>query len=160
MSKNSASFWRAARNNLGMPECPADVSEPQYADLVFFRGCYVRLRTVRRILIEVIHTFSTRSVEPLPLELSASLLVYECAPNASKNSAFSVRFFQYMLICALSFQREIDLLCDDRNWGTALTTLSGFDDRMQVLDCLPSHHKAGRGKCECDFVLQVCWVIT
>ena len=41
MSKRSLPIWRTAREALGMPECPPDLSEPQYADLVFFKGCYV-----------------------------------------------------------------------------------------------------------------------
>ncbi|KAH8108785.1 hypothetical protein DFH11DRAFT_1631329 [Phellopilus nigrolimitatus] len=41
MSKQSKSIWRAARQSLDMPECPSDLSEPEYADLVFGRGCYL-----------------------------------------------------------------------------------------------------------------------
>ncbi|KAL5490579.1 hypothetical protein ACEPAI_5412 [Sanghuangporus weigelae] len=38
MSRDSKPVWRAARENVGLPECPEDLSEPQYADLVFGRG--------------------------------------------------------------------------------------------------------------------------
>ena len=42
MSKNSASIWKEARNAIGCPECPQDLSEPQYADLCFSdEDCYV-----------------------------------------------------------------------------------------------------------------------
>ncbi|TDL20496.1 hypothetical protein BD410DRAFT_707754, partial [Rickenella mellea] len=31
MSKRSRQIWRAAQHNLGLPECPPDICEPQYA---------------------------------------------------------------------------------------------------------------------------------
>lgn len=40
-SKNSKSIWRAARNAIKLPECPSDLSEMQYADLLFSKGCYL-----------------------------------------------------------------------------------------------------------------------
>ena len=42
MSKVSAPVWAASRNGIGLPPCPPDLSEPQYADLLFSKGCYVR----------------------------------------------------------------------------------------------------------------------
>ena len=41
MSKDSKSVWRRVRENLELPDCPDDLSEPQYADLLFGKGCYV-----------------------------------------------------------------------------------------------------------------------
>ncbi|TFK68225.1 hypothetical protein BDN72DRAFT_960384 [Pluteus cervinus] len=41
MSRNSISVWRAARSNLpGMPECPPDMTEPEYANLAFDPRCH------------------------------------------------------------------------------------------------------------------------
>ena len=43
MSRNSASMWKAARANVeGLPDCPAHLSEPAYANLAFFPYCHVR----------------------------------------------------------------------------------------------------------------------
>lgn len=43
MSKSSAFIWRAARRQVkGMPDCPADLSEPAYANLAFYAHCHVR----------------------------------------------------------------------------------------------------------------------
>ncbi|KAH9895120.1 hypothetical protein C8Q73DRAFT_487803 [Cubamyces lactineus] len=40
MSRDSALFWRAAREQVhGLPECPAFLSEPQYANLLFSSFC-------------------------------------------------------------------------------------------------------------------------
>ncbi|KAF8177607.1 hypothetical protein BJ912DRAFT_1045683 [Pholiota molesta] len=41
-SRSSISVWKAARANIipAMPDCPDDLSEPQYADLVFGKGCH------------------------------------------------------------------------------------------------------------------------
>ncbi|EJC98196.1 uncharacterized protein FOMMEDRAFT_23771 [Fomitiporia mediterranea MF3/22] len=39
-SKKSENIWHAAREALEMPECPPDLSEMQYADLVFGKHCY------------------------------------------------------------------------------------------------------------------------
>ena len=41
MSRSSAPFWRAARQQLELPECPPHLSEPAYANLVFFFHCHV-----------------------------------------------------------------------------------------------------------------------
>ncbi|KAF9644141.1 hypothetical protein BDM02DRAFT_3103424 [Thelephora ganbajun] len=41
MSKNSVRVWITARRMIGMPECPPDLSEPQYASLVFEHICFV-----------------------------------------------------------------------------------------------------------------------
>ncbi len=43
MSKASKPIWEAARTVQGIPECPSDLSDPQYADLLFGKGCSVRL---------------------------------------------------------------------------------------------------------------------
>ncbi|TDL24873.1 hypothetical protein BD410DRAFT_744574 [Rickenella mellea] len=41
MSKHSKPIWRTARDSLGMPDCPPDMSEPQYAQFIFTKNCYV-----------------------------------------------------------------------------------------------------------------------
>ncbi|TDL24417.1 hypothetical protein BD410DRAFT_785875 [Rickenella mellea] len=41
MSKHSRPIWRTARNSLRMPDCPPDMSEPQYAHFTFTKNCYV-----------------------------------------------------------------------------------------------------------------------
>ncbi|KAF8181619.1 hypothetical protein BJ912DRAFT_608613 [Pholiota molesta] len=40
MSRSSVSVWRSARSNvIGLPDCPDDLNEPQYATLVFVPRC-------------------------------------------------------------------------------------------------------------------------
>jgi len=42
MSRHSRLIWRTARTYYpGLPGCPADLSEPEYARLVFERDCHV-----------------------------------------------------------------------------------------------------------------------
>lgn len=43
MLKASAHVWAASREALNIPDCPPDLSEPQYVDLLFMKGCYVSL---------------------------------------------------------------------------------------------------------------------
>ena len=44
MTEDSSTVWRTARMNLGVPDCPPDLTEWGYADLLFCRGnCYVYL---------------------------------------------------------------------------------------------------------------------
>ncbi|EJC98322.1 uncharacterized protein FOMMEDRAFT_171222 [Fomitiporia mediterranea MF3/22] len=38
-SKGSKSIWRVARDAVKLPECPSDISEVQFADLLFSKGC-------------------------------------------------------------------------------------------------------------------------
>lgn len=43
MDKSSAFVWRRARRQVrGLPDCPADLTEPEYANLVFYARCHVR----------------------------------------------------------------------------------------------------------------------
>lgn len=43
MSRTSRHIWIASRRNVvpKLPDCPADISEPMYASLVFERTCQV-----------------------------------------------------------------------------------------------------------------------
>src|SRR6188768_899373 len=42
MNRSSAPIWRHCRSNIpGLPKCPADLSEPQYAKLMFDLSCNV-----------------------------------------------------------------------------------------------------------------------
>ncbi|KAF8968317.1 hypothetical protein BDZ97DRAFT_1612907, partial [Flammula alnicola] len=42
MSRKSIIIWKQSRLNIeGLPECPEDPSEPQYAYLTFDSTCYV-----------------------------------------------------------------------------------------------------------------------
>ncbi|KZT08431.1 uncharacterized protein LAESUDRAFT_723952 [Laetiporus sulphureus 93-53] len=46
MSRNAAPLWKAARLNVeGLPDCPAHLSEPAYANLVFFVHCHNCLKS-------------------------------------------------------------------------------------------------------------------
>ena len=48
MSRRSASAWRAARANVeGLPDCPPHLSEPEYANLLFFSYCNVSVCTLK-----------------------------------------------------------------------------------------------------------------
>ncbi len=38
MSRSSKRVWEAARTFQNIPACPSDLSEPQYADLLFGKG--------------------------------------------------------------------------------------------------------------------------
>ncbi|KZT09619.1 uncharacterized protein LAESUDRAFT_646055 [Laetiporus sulphureus 93-53] len=43
MSRSSISLWKGARELVGrLPDCPSDLSEPQYANLLFDQHCHVR----------------------------------------------------------------------------------------------------------------------
>ena len=42
LSRHNVSIWKAALRNVeNLPACPIDMSEPQYAALVFDRHCFV-----------------------------------------------------------------------------------------------------------------------
>jgi hypothetical protein len=47
MSRTSRTIWKNARSNVeGLPDCPGDLSEPQYASLLFEHVCQVRVRRI------------------------------------------------------------------------------------------------------------------
>ncbi|THH07082.1 hypothetical protein EW145_g3631 [Phellinidium pouzarii] len=39
MSRNSTGIWKAAEEGIGLPDCPSDLSSPQYASLLFDTFC-------------------------------------------------------------------------------------------------------------------------
>lgn len=46
MSRSSIPLWKRVFKNVatpGLPECPPDLNEPRYADLVFNKSCTVRV---------------------------------------------------------------------------------------------------------------------
>ena len=45
MMKNATSVWKAARGRFAAPECPSNMSEPQWAVLLFGNLCQVRKRS-------------------------------------------------------------------------------------------------------------------
>ncbi|KAI1795932.1 hypothetical protein LXA43DRAFT_970337 [Ganoderma leucocontextum] len=53
-SRSSAPFWKSARKNAeGLPDCPQYLSEPAYANLMFFAHCHNCLRSnIQNILFE------------------------------------------------------------------------------------------------------------
>ena len=45
MTRNATFVWKAARGRSGAPECPMNMSEPQWAILLFGNNCQVRKRS-------------------------------------------------------------------------------------------------------------------
>lgn len=42
MHKSSLFLWKTALRQIeGLPDCPADLDEPEYANLVFYTRCHV-----------------------------------------------------------------------------------------------------------------------
>ncbi|KAG2150222.1 uncharacterized protein EDB93DRAFT_1249795 [Suillus bovinus] len=51
LQRSSASAWKTARLQVdGLPDCPQDMSEPQYANLAFYPHCHNCDRVVRSVL--------------------------------------------------------------------------------------------------------------
>jgi hypothetical protein len=63
MSRDSAHIWATARSVVGMPECPPDLSEPQYASLMFERTCFVSCHA--QLLMEFSPTIFRHVVAPV-----------------------------------------------------------------------------------------------
>jgi len=50
MDKALAFVWRTARRQVrGLPDCPADMTEPEYANLLFYSRCHVRTDSSTRL---------------------------------------------------------------------------------------------------------------
>ena len=44
MDKSSAFVWKTARRQVnGLPDCPVDLTEPEYVNLLFCARCHVRM---------------------------------------------------------------------------------------------------------------------
>lgn len=71
MSKASAPVWASSRKAINLPHCPPDLSEPQYADLLFSKGCYVCFS-----LLFVVHLLSNMC--SFATHLVPSILISPC----------------------------------------------------------------------------------
>jgi hypothetical protein len=55
MSRSSISVWKTSRANIsGLPDCPTDLSEPQYANLAFDTSCHVRAFSYHQLTMTVL----------------------------------------------------------------------------------------------------------
>ncbi|KAI0645556.1 hypothetical protein C8Q79DRAFT_910119 [Trametes meyenii] len=79
MSRQSASFWRAARQQVdGLPECPQFLSEPQYANLLFFPHCHNCLKgSVRTVVWELYARYCPKCKDQLFVPESVARKFYE-----------------------------------------------------------------------------------
>ncbi|KAG1869591.1 hypothetical protein F4604DRAFT_1584420 [Suillus subluteus] len=85
LQRSSASAWKTARLQVDdLPDCPQDMSEPQYANLVFYPHCHVR-----RALSKVPPPFLTNVYCRIATELSDLFyghFEHDTAPDASVKS--------------------------------------------------------------------------
>lgn len=55
MSRSSATFWKVARQNVDdLPGCPPYLSEPAYANLLYFPYCHVRMQYFMHESIDIL----------------------------------------------------------------------------------------------------------
>lgn len=88
MSKCSISVWKSARaNELGLPECPPDMIEPQWASLLFSQHCHVSgLSDVVLLVYVATYIKSFRCVLHLVFGLSTGNFVSVYVPDVPKIS--------------------------------------------------------------------------
>ena len=98
MKRSSISIWKRSRSQLDdLPDCPDELSEPQYAELLFGKACAVSL--VYKFYLEVIIllislSFATGSLHPI---LLFGMLELGPAPNAYlKSTSFAVPYFKHL----------------------------------------------------------------
>ncbi|KAI0675149.1 hypothetical protein C8Q78DRAFT_1010751 [Trametes maxima] len=79
MSRQSASFWRAARQQVhDLPECPQFLSEPQYANLLFFPYCHNCLKgNVKMVIWELYARYCSACRDQLLMHESVARELYE-----------------------------------------------------------------------------------
>src|SRR5882757_1093818 len=72
MTKDAKHVWRRARENVEMPECPSDMSEPFYVSLVCDRVCMVNTFLILHHLLSLCYSaysnFHSRGVEKIPIQ--------------------------------------------------------------------------------------------
>ena len=82
MIRSSTSIWKHARSQFDdLPDCPDDLSEPQYAELLFGKACTVSLGFHFRLsFANSFHSIVTGILQPIlsfgPLELEAAANAY------------------------------------------------------------------------------------
>lgn len=135
MSKNSALIWKASRTSMELPDCPSDLSEPQYADLLFAKGCYVR----RTLLLAqyVSHSSLISNARHLALRSSASNSESGSVRNAIQAGMYATHALPLntcsLGLCSIDYANEFDRNSRAKDeYG-----LSNYDKFRQFLDLLP-----------------------
>ncbi|KZO97154.1 hypothetical protein CALVIDRAFT_536621 [Calocera viscosa TUFC12733] len=134
MSRSSTPVWRAARSTIpGLPDCPEDVSEPQYAKLLFERGCStctavngpspdlaLRLRLCRNCMHESI--FPARSFKSLfPKEDPSILQIVpytHVGANTHGHETSTQYFYRPEVEKMLVESKEQEAMLDEEEYAT------------------------------------------
>ena len=91
MHRSSISAWKAARANIpGFPDCPPEMSEPEWANLAFDPHCNVRaLDSVRLLKTMYSHPLGSSAANPISdTSIGRSGFVY--ASIAQRNSSYDL----------------------------------------------------------------------
>ncbi|KAJ3836321.1 hypothetical protein F5878DRAFT_663089 [Lentinula raphanica] len=105
MSRSSENIWRIARGNVeGLPPCPVDLNEPQYANLLFESYCHVCMRSGRcdnilwnfrmRSCQKCLHTFQMAGghLDPHPLnQHRVEIIPQECVHVTHRKCHYYIR---------------------------------------------------------------------
>ena len=101
MKKNIISVWRSARANaIGLPACPDDLTEPQYAELVFGQHCHVRALLAHRTFNLTNSSFVARPVTRIgwPFERASEPVLH--APSRNQSTVAFLAIFPLSDCCA------------------------------------------------------------
>lgn len=87
MARSSTSIWKHARSQFDdLPDCPDDLSEPRYAELLFGKACTVSLIFIFFTQSHSDNPFYSIATGILCPTLSFGHLELEAAPDACQNS--------------------------------------------------------------------------
>ncbi|KAF5330283.1 hypothetical protein D9619_006076 [Psilocybe cf. subviscida] len=140
-SKSSASIWKEARGNIpALPDCPSDLSEPQYANLCFMKHC---MKCLRPRMTTTYHLWSAR------IRLCKSCLEQECTNYYPKDTSRIYSVLKYMpsITMLLPGRRQRTQLYYHEpsvlKWHTKLTSRTDKEERLSVERQLKAVHEHG-----------------
>ncbi|KAH9854174.1 hypothetical protein C2E23DRAFT_86490 [Lenzites betulinus] len=132
MSRTSALYWKRARQSVeGLPDCPPHLSEPAYANLVFFPHCHNCLTgNIHTIIYEFSARYCRRCKKHMLIK--ADDAIYELFEYVEKITGMNEEF----VICLMGKHNHEDTYFHAPEWGEFRrywATLSESDlDAMKV----------------------------
>ncbi|KLO15291.1 hypothetical protein SCHPADRAFT_275411 [Schizopora paradoxa] len=124
MSKTSRRIWEVSRKTHGLPDCPTDINEPQFADLLFGKGCSFCLAS--RTLKDPVFGLRVRVCS----SCKASRLV------SSTDLRKYLQHFSYTVVEEISNILSYTMISSGKN-GDYFYLKSQVDDVKQELQALP-----------------------
>ena len=110
MDKSSEFVWKTARRQVnGLPYCPVDLTEPEYANLVFYARCHVRTDPANGFSCSEMRHRAAKNMPPLLSGECVADIVWIAGSDGRMSWMFqyTLRVHTQLRLCSLSSCYEV-----------------------------------------------------